>query len=68
MSFPYEINENTKPIYKEFPGWKNDISKTTDYNKLPENLISYIKFIEAEVGVPIKIVSVGPDRNQTIIK
>jgi len=66
--FPYEIEADIEPIYKEFKGWNTDITKLEDFNKLPENLKSYIKYIEDEVGVPISIVSVGPDRNQTILR
>jgi adenylosuccinate synthase len=66
--FPYEIDNEIKPVYREFPGWNTDITNINEFNQLPENLKKYIKYIEDEVGVPIKIVSVGPDRNQTIKK
>ncbi len=66
--FSCEADSEIEPIYKEFPGWKEDISKLTSYNDLPENLKKYIQFIEQEVGVEIAIVSVGPNREQTIIK
>ena len=65
-NFPYEINDDIKPIYKEFKGWKTDTSNIKNKKDLPKELLTYIKFIEDEVGVPIKIISVGPDRNQTI--
>lgn len=66
---PYNIEEeNIEPIYIELKGWKEDLTKMKDINKLPEELNEYIQFIEDEVGVPIKIVSVGPDRTQTIIR
>ncbi len=64
--FPFEVNENITPIYKEFKGWKQNLTKVEKPNELPDNLINYIKYIESEVGVPVKIVSVGPDRKQTI--
>lgn len=67
-NFPYEIDDNTEPIYRSFPGWKTDITKIENFDELPDNLKTYIKFIEDEVGVKISIVSVGPDRNQTIIR
>lgn len=64
---PYSIEEEyITPIYKELPGWKEDLTKITKANDLPQNLINYISYLEKEVGVPIKIVSVGPDRKQTI--
>ncbi|WP_121966385.1 adenylosuccinate synthase [Myroides sp. N17-2] len=66
---PYNIEpENVEPIYVEKKGWKADLTGMTEYSQLPEELKEYIKFIEDEVGVPVKIVSVGPDRTQTIIK
>lgn len=67
--FPYNIEEeNVTPIYTELKGWKEDLTQLKDTNKLPEELHAYIQFIEDEVGVPIKIVSVGPDRTQTIMR
>ncbi|WP_196893540.1 adenylosuccinate synthase [Aureivirga marina] len=67
--FPYNVEEaNVTPIYSEFPGWAEDLTKMTSDETLPKNLKDYIKYIEDEVGVPIKIVSVGPDRNQTIMR
>lgn len=66
---PYTIEpENVTPVYAEFKGWKADLTGMHSYEELPEELKTYIAFIEAEVGVPIKIVSVGPDRKQTISK
>ncbi len=65
---PYEIDEPIEPVYKEFKGWKTDISKSTTYDELPAELKEYIKYIETETGVPIKIVSVGPDRVATIVR
>ncbi len=64
---PYNIEEeNVTPVYTELRGWKEDLTKMTDENSLPEALLNYIKFIEDFVQVPVKIVSVGPDRKQTI--
>ncbi len=66
---PYNIEEeNVSPIYTEFKGWKADLTGMTTYDELPSELKNYIDFIEKEVGVSIKIVSVGPDRKQTIAK
>lgn len=66
---PYNIEaENLEPVYKEFKGWKEDISKHSDFDSLPQTLKDYIKFIEYELHVPIKIVSVGPDRKETILR
>ena len=67
--FPYNIEpENVTPVYQEFKGWKQDLTGMTTYDELPSELKEYIAFIEKEVEVPIKIVSVGPDRKQTILK
>jgi adenylosuccinate synthase len=66
---PYNIEpENVTPVYTEFKGWKADLTGMHNYEELPAELKAYIAFIEAELGVPIKIVSVGPDRKQTITK
>lgn len=65
--FPYSIEEeNVKPIYKTFPGWKEDLTAIKESKDLPKTLKDYVAFIEEFVGAPVKIVSVGPDRNQTI--
>ena len=67
--FPYNIEpENLEPIYIGFDGWSEDITKVTDFDNLPEELKEYIDFIEKELETPIKIVSVGPDRTQTILR
>ncbi|WP_309613136.1 adenylosuccinate synthase [Flavobacterium sp.] len=66
---PYNIEEeNVTPIYTEFKGWKQDLTGLTTFESLPKELKDYIEFIEKEVEVPIKIVSVGPDRKQTITR
>ena len=66
---PYNIEEeNVTPIYTEFKGWKQDLTGLTSFESLPKELKDYIEFIEKEVEVPIKIVSVGPDRKQTITR
>ncbi|MGO2102676.1 MAG: adenylosuccinate synthase [Psychroflexus halocasei] len=65
---PFNIeSENVKPIYKEFEGWSEDITKVKDYDALPKNLKTYVEFIEKELKTPIKLVSVGPDRKETIL-
>ncbi|CAM1353956.1 MULTISPECIES: adenylosuccinate synthase [Tenacibaculum] len=66
---PYNIEpENIEPIYTEFKGWDDDLTGMTTKEELPKNLLDYISFIEKETEVPIKIVSVGPDRKQTIVR
>ena len=65
---PYDIGDDSlKPIYKEFEGWNEDITGLRDFNSLPKNLKNYISYLEKELEIPIGIISVGPDRLQTII-
>lgn len=67
--FPYEIAEKeVTPIYTELSGWKTDMTKMKNENEFPEEFNAYLSFLEEELGVPIKIVSLGPDREQTIIR
>ncbi|GMN08546.1 adenylosuccinate synthase [Croceitalea sp. MTPC5] len=64
---PYNIEtENVTPVYKEMQGWEKDLTKLTSEKEFPKALNAYIAFLEEELHVPIKIVSVGPDRTQTI--
>ena len=64
---PYDIQEkNVNPIYKEFEGWDEDLTQKESFENLPKTLKEYISFIEKELNIPISIVSVGPDRKQTI--
>jgi adenylosuccinate synthase len=67
--FPYNVEEhNVTPIYTEIKGWKQDLTGMTTIEELPKELLDYIKFIEDFVEVPVSIISVGPDRKQTILK
>lgn len=66
---PYNIEEhNVKPIYTEFKGWKEDLTEMENASQIPQELNDYINFLEKELEIPIKIVSVGPDRKQTIFR
>jgi adenylosuccinate synthase len=66
---PFNIEEeNVKPLYKSFKGWAQDISKGKTFDALPAELKDYISYIEDYLQVPIQVVSVGPDRTQTIFK
>ena len=66
---PYSIDEShLKPLYESVKGWKKDLTGLTKAADLPPALNEYIAFIEKEVEVPIKVVSVGPDRTQTIFR
>ena len=66
--FPYEVTDDLEPVYTEFPGWKCDICKVRRYEDFPQEFKNYVEFIEAETGVPEKIISVGPDREETIVR
>ena len=66
---PYNIEpENLTPIYTDFKGWNEDLTGMTEAADMPEALLGYIEFLEKELEIPITIVSVGPDRKQTIIR
>ncbi|VXB66779.1 Adenylosuccinate synthetase [Flavobacterium sp. 9AF] len=66
---PYNIEpENVEPIFTTMKGWQADLTGMTTYEELPIELKEYIEFIEKELEVPISVISVGPDRKQTIIK
>lgn len=64
---PYEIDD-VEPVYKEFKGWQTDMTKMTSEDEFPKAFSEYIKFIEDYLETPIKIVSIGPDREQTIVR
>lgn len=64
--FPYTVTENLKPIYTDFEGWKCDLRNCRSYDEFPAAFKRYVDFIERETGVPVKIISVGPDRAETI--
>ena len=66
--FPYEADESITPIYREFEGWNCDICNVPDFEQFPQQVKDYVAFIEAECGVPVKIISVGPDREETIVR
>ena len=63
-----KILRECKPVYAHLDGWKQDICGVTSYDALPVNAKKYVEFIEKEVGIPIVIVSTGPDKTQTIIR
>jgi len=65
-TFPFDTNADIEPIYIEYKGWKTDLTECRDRKEFPKELKEYIDSIEEEVGVPIKFVSVGPDRKQII--
>ena len=66
--FPYTITDDLKPVYTEFEGWKCDLRKCRTYEEFPEAFKRYVEFIEHQTGVPVRIISVGPDRGETIVR
>lgn len=67
--FPYTVEGvELQPVYREFQGWKSDIRNVRNYEEFPEAFRRYVEFIEEETGVPVKIISVGPDRAETIVR
>ena len=66
--FPYSIDEGVEPVYEELPGWNVDMASIKSEEEFPQAFSDYIKFIEKELGVPVTILSVGPDREQTIVR
>lgn len=64
--FPYTVIDGLKPVYTDFEGWKCDLRDCRSYDEFPEAFKRYVDFIEQETGVPVKIISVGPDRDETI--
>ena len=68
-NLPFDFLETqVEPVYKEFKGWKTDITYASSFEQLPPELLEYIEFIEAETGIPITVISTGPDRVATILK
>jgi len=64
--FPHELDGSEEPIYESLPGWNKALTGVTSENDFPVELSNYIKYIETKLHVPISIVSVGPNRSQTI--
>lgn len=68
LEIPFSNDSVIEPVYTEMTGWEEDISGIREFNKLPEALKIYTEFIEKQTGVPITLVSVGPDREETIFR
>jgi len=66
---PYDIKDlEITPVWKDVKGWNTDLTGLRDLNNAPQELLDYIAYLEGELNVPISILSVGPDRDQTIIR
>lgn len=65
---PFDTYAEVEPIYKDFRGWQTDLTNIRHEEELPTAFREYVEFLEKETGVPIRIISLGPDRDQTIIR
>jgi adenylosuccinate synthase len=61
-----DVLARAKPVYERFPGWSEEIHDVRSLNDLPENARRYVSALEQQAGVPIALISVGPERTQTI--
>jgi len=66
--FPFETGGEIIPVYRDFKGWNEDINHIRRWEDFPQALKEYVEFIEKECGIPVVIVSVGPDREATIVR
>ncbi len=68
-TIPYDMcSEDVVPVYKTLKGWNQDLAHCSTFDSLPAELLDYTAFIEAEIGLPITLISIGPDRKETLIK
>ena len=68
QQLPFDLSEQVTPVYESLKGWSEDLTGIKSYDDLPDTLKTYVQFIEDKVGLSIEIVSVGPDREQTLMK
>jgi len=69
VDFPFDVNDLAiEPVYLSLPGWKTDLTELRSYANAPQELKDYVTYLEKELNVPINVVSVGPDREQTLLK
>ena len=65
--FPFDINDHDiEPVYESIPGWRKDLTKLEGMEDAPDAFKSYVDYLEKQLNVPIHVVSVGPDRKQTL--
>ncbi|WP_254411895.1 adenylosuccinate synthase [Dyadobacter diqingensis] len=66
---PYDLCDDTvEPVYKDFAGWQTSLDGIRDFDAIPEELLAYVKFLEAELQLPITFISTGPDREALITR
>ncbi len=68
LEIPFGTDAVIEPVYTDLPGWKENITVIREYSKLPQSLKNYVEFVEKNTGVPVTMVSVGPDREETIFR
>jgi adenylosuccinate synthase len=69
LDFPFDVNDlEIEPVYLSLPGWKTNLTELRSYANAPKELKDYVTYLEKELNVPINVVSVGPDREQTLLK
>ena len=66
--FPYNIEHGIEPVYQELKGWQTDMTRFTSEDQFPQEFCDYIAFLEEQLATPITIISIGPDREQTILR
>ena len=66
--FPYNIEHDIEPVYQELKGWQTDMTRFTSEDQFPQEFCDYIAFLEEQLSTPITIISIGPDREQTILR
>tara|TARA_B100001115_G_scaffold182722_1_gene179668 strand:+ start:68 stop:388 length:321 start_codon:yes stop_codon:yes gene_type:complete len=65
--FPFDINDHDiTAVYESLPGWKKDLTKLETIEEAPDSFQAYVDYLEKQLNVPIRVVSVGPDRKQTL--
>ncbi len=67
-TLPDDLSGDIKPVYRSFPGWKTETVSVNSFGDLPGEMAAYVRFIEEETGVPVTMISVGPERDQTIFR
>jgi adenylosuccinate synthase len=68
LSLPLAIADGAVPVMKSFKGWRSDTTQTRSWESLPARAREYVSFVEAQVGVPVSYVSVGPERSQIVVR
>lgn len=66
--FPYDLGDIDEAVYESMPGWEQSLEEMTSYDQIPVSLVNYVQRLETLLEVPITVISVGPDRTQTIMK